>query len=754
MNTPFATCLAAMPGNSYMSDCTSGVCATGSDSDLFCEMLVNLASECEVMGLSVGRWRDVITRCAPTPPPGTMYESCLSPCTPTCGNPNTAEKCDLMTCVEGYACSPGLVFNMETCVAERECGCLVEGMSYDIGESYLVNDCTEQCVCHEGGNMECKAVECHDDATCAVKDSGMECNCKDGFAGQGLQSCFAVNQATTTTVCENEAITLTCESGVIDVISAYYGQDGQLSACPTSGFLLSTCAAEGTLLAVQNRCQGKATCTFTANSDVFGVPCTAAKYVRVEHHCTPEALGSEVPQTPVRRNTPQASTMNLQCPEGTFLDIQRVRFGRPDREESCFSPSAEAIITMACQGQTQCEVVATTDNLGETCEPTNNMLEVSFECSEQPVDRSTIMGHPCNFNPCVNGNCIATNTPKGYQCCCEKGYTGPLCDQMEGECRVFGGSQIITFDNNHYQFHGDCLYTLFKDCSARDNGRTPIEVSVRGQVYKFVRSISFIREVHIKLGTREVILGRDNLHEVDDYELEAPFTVSTGEAMLTVRQAGNTMVVETSAGVSIEWNGKGQVSIKIPNGFNGTCGMCGDFDGDATNDFKNKEGQMLTGTTGLARAWAHSTSDCTICQGCQNIDACTRRPLYRADATNMCSILKDDNGPFADCFDEVDPDFYYNACLEDQCALLPKQDLKCAHYEAYADACQAKGVQLPGWRDATTCGFMCPLGKVYSACSEGLTSHCGVTELEASCSKRCYEVCECPQGKVLSSRGM
>eukprot|EP00057_Strongylocentrotus_purpuratus_P023396 XP_011677870.1 PREDICTED: uncharacterized protein LOC100889795 [Strongylocentrotus purpuratus] len=133
MNTPFATCLAAMPGNSYMSDCTSGVCATGSDSDLFCEMLVNLASECEVMGLSVGRWRDVITRCAPTPPPGTMYESCLSPCTPTCGNPNTAEKCDLMTCVEGYACSPGLVFNMETCVAERECGCLVEGMSYDYG---------------------------------------------------------------------------------------------------------------------------------------------------------------------------------------------------------------------------------------------------------------------------------------------------------------------------------------------------------------------------------------------------------------------------------------------------------------------------------------------------------------------------------------------------------------------------------------------------------------------------------------------
>lgn len=60
---PFATCLAAMPDNSYMSDCTSGVCATDSDSDLFCEMLVNLASECEVMGLSVGRWRDVITRC-------------------------------------------------------------------------------------------------------------------------------------------------------------------------------------------------------------------------------------------------------------------------------------------------------------------------------------------------------------------------------------------------------------------------------------------------------------------------------------------------------------------------------------------------------------------------------------------------------------------------------------------------------------------------------------------------------------------
>nr|WFD50016.1 alpha-tectorin-like protein [Paracentrotus lividus] len=754
MNTPFKTCLDAMPGNTYMSDCVAGRCAL-QDDDLFCEMLVNLAYQCEIMGVSVGRWRDAITRCAPTPPEGTMYEPCLVPCTPTCADPGAEEKCDLMTCVEGYACSPGLVFNGETCVQTRECGCLVEGKSYDVGESYLIHDCTEQCVCSEGGNMECMPVECHMDATCAVQDGGYTCHCNDGFSGRGLETCLAINQPIMTTQCENEDVTLTCESGLIDVLSVYYGQDGQLSECLSSGFLLGTCSAEGVLLPVQLQCQGRPSCTFTANMNMFGEPCNGvAKYIRVQHHCTQQPLASEVPQTPVRRNMPQGNTMVLECPDGTFLDIQRARYGRPDREESCFSATAEVRVAMTCQGLTRCEVDVTEDNLGETCEMTNNILEVNFECSAQPVDRTSILGHPCNFNPCMNGTCIATDTPAGYQCCCNDGYAGPLCDREEGECRVFGGSQIITFDDNHYQFHGDCLYTLFKDCSAKDNNRVPIEVSVRGQVYKFVRSISFIREVHIKLGTRVVILGRDNIHEVDDYDVEAPFSVSTGDAMLSVRQAGNTMVVTTSDGVIVEWNGKGQLSIKIPKGLHDTCGLCGDFDGNATNDFKNRQGQPLQGTQGMARAWAESTRDCTICNGCQDIEACTRRPMYRAQANTMCSIIKDENGPFADCFDAVNPEPYYDACMEDQCALLPKEDLKCAHYEAYADACQAKRIQLPQWRDSTGCSYMCPLGKVYQACSEGVTKHCGLTDLQVSCSKRCYEVCECPPGKVMSSRGI
>ncbi|XP_041474677.1 uncharacterized protein LOC121423414 isoform X3 [Lytechinus variegatus] len=750
MSSTFATCLGNMIDNSmYVDGCTRGMCVTENDNGFFCELAASLARECESMGLPVETWRNSISRCALTPPTGTMYERCLSPCTPSCGSPDMAEKCDLMSCVEGFSCSPGLVFNGETCVFERECGCIVDGELYDIGESYLANDCTERCECRQEGHMDCQPVVCHEDATCAVVDGGYQCNCNEGFAGQGLQNCFAIDEPIETSACEDEDLTLTCETGFIDVISAFYGQDSRLSACRPTGFFLGSCSAEGALLEVQNRCQGKATCTFKASTDVFGDPCNVAAYARVEHHCTPETLASDVPEVPVRRNTPQGRTMNLQCPDGTFLDIQHVKF----QGESC-SSAAKLIVTMACQGRTQCEVEATPANIDATCQPDNNMLEVTFECSEQPVDRSNVMGHPCNYNPCVNGQCIATDTPIGYQCCCDKGFTGPVCDREEGECRVFGGSQVITFDKNQYQFHGDCLYTLFKDCSAEESGRVPIEVSVRGQVFKFVRSISFIKEVHIKLGTREVILGRDHLHEVDGYEMEAPFTVSTTRALLTVRRAGDMMVVTTSDGVTIEWNTKGQLSIRIPKDFHQACGLCGDFDGDATNDFKNRQGQPLQGTTALARAWAHSTRDCTICQGCQNIDACTRRAGYQQDALQICSIIKDENGPFADCFDDVDPEPYFNACMQDQCALLPKQDLRCAHYEAYADACQVRRVQLLGWRDATGCGYMCPLGKVYSACSEGLTKHCGLTAVEASCTKRCYEVCECPPNKVMSGRSI
>ena len=60
-------------------------------------------------------------------------------------------------------------------------------------------------------------------------------------------------------------------------------------------------------------------------------------------------------------------------------------------------------------------------------------------------------------------------------------------------------------------------------------------------------------------------------------------------------------------------------------------------------------------------------------------------------------------GPFAACHSVVDPEPYYQACLQDLCSILPARDLVCSDIEAYADACQARGMVPEGWRAYTAC---------------------------------------------------
>lgn len=62
-------------------------------------------------------------------------------------------------------------------------------------------------------------------------------------------------------------------------------------------------------------------------------------------------------------------------------------------------------------------------------------------------------------------------------------------------------------------------------------------------------------------------------------------------------------------------------------------------------------------------------------------------------------------GPFADCFDYVDPYDYFEACVYDLCSTLPENDEKCSSIEEYAQTCREAGV-IPedGWREDAGCG--------------------------------------------------
>ncbi|NXM09857.1 FCGBP protein, partial [Tyrannus savana] len=73
----------------------------------------------------------------------------------------------------------------------------------------------------------------------------------------------------------------------------------------------------------------------------------------------------------------------------------------------------------------------------------------------------------------------------------------------------------------------------------------------------------------------------------------------------------------------------------------------------------------------------------------------------------------DTSGPFQICHTVLSPSSYFETCSYDLCELGLHQETLCKSLQSYADACQALGVQIPVWRNATFCPITCPANSHY-----------------------------------------
>uniref|UniRef100_G1N5Z2 VWFD domain-containing protein n=1 Tax=Meleagris gallopavo TaxID=9103 RepID=G1N5Z2_MELGA len=107
-------------------------------------------------------------------------------------------------------------------------------------------------------------------------------------------------------------------------------------------------------------------------------------------------------------------------------------------------------------------------------------------------------------------------------------------------------------------------------------------------------------------------------------------------------------------------------------------------------------------------------------------------------------------GFFESCHAVINPQSYFEACSYDLCAMGGVQEVLCGALEAYADACQAAGVTLLPWRNATFCPVACPANSHYNPCTNACPATCTDPLASNNCSKPCVEGCECNDGFVIS----
>jgi hypothetical protein len=99
--------------------------------------------------------------------------------------------------------------------------------------------------------------------------------------------------------------------------------------------------------------------------------------------------------------------------------------------------------------------------------PSNLAFDVNRQQCDYPNFVAGCNNEPkttCNPNPCVNGTCVVDNTkPRGYECVCQPGITGPSCLDDINECGSNSGPCV----------RGTCVNTYGSFvCDCGDNGYT------------------------------------------------------------------------------------------------------------------------------------------------------------------------------------------------------------------------------------------------------------------------------------------
>ena len=119
------------------------------------------------------------------------------------------------------------------------------------------------------------------------------------------------------------------------------------------------------------------------------------------------------------------------------------------------------------------------------------------------------------------------------------------------------------------------------------------------------------------------------------------------DGKIEVHQGGSSIVIKTDFGLHLTYDTLAGVVLTLPSTYGGVLrGLCGDFNGDPSDDF------ALAGQTGepsvgdFIAAWTSKDVPCE--PGCKG-PTCTETGGSENPITKHCDIIKSPKGPLAGC---------------------------------------------------------------------------------------------------------
>lgn len=163
--------------------------------------------------------------------------------------------------------------------------------------------------------------------------------------------------------------------------------------------------------------------------------------------------------------------------------------------------------------------------------------------------------------------------------------------------------------------------------------------------------------------------------QIDDLRTNLPLSLADGK--MWAHQSGGSIVIKTDYGLQLTYDTQAGVELRLPSTYAGAVrGLCGNFNGDPSDDF------TLAGQTGgssaedFVAAWAIKEVPCE--PGCQGGSACPTPSGVESPMSKDCEVIKSPKGPFAGCHTAVTPLPYFQACVRQVPCLAETETIEAA----------------------------------------------------------------------------
>ncbi|XP_040269674.1 IgGFc-binding protein-like [Bufo bufo] len=322
-------------------------------------------------------------------------------------------------------------------------------------------------------------------------------------------------------------------------------------------------------------------------------------------------------------------------------------------------------------------------------------------------------------------------------------------------CSTTGYSHYRTFDNQTYDFDGNCSYVLAQSCgetTARRN-LTTFRVTVKRE--KQDSSPGSIRSVTIEV--YQMNLTMLNHHEkgviqVNGVNVRLPVTLLSG--YIRAESQGQRITINTNFGFSVRSDLRSFLCITVPSNYkDGTCGLCGNYNGLAEDDV----GTTPVEINAVGNKWKVHIDPGEKCDGCGSSDipcpSCQEEKKKIFLQKINCGIISDPSGPFAKCHSKVNPESYVKDCVSDLCQSNGEDSsVLCNSVAVYAYACKYEGVKDITWRTEDFCPIICGPHSHFSTCADMSSTTCASIYDTYEFPDLCDEGCECNEGYLLDGK--